>query len=240
MIEVTREMVSDIPAPPRTKTWGVLPHGHVINAMDAGCRNIGLVPDGPDFNERFEVSDNGAKMFAVWSFKGGEIMPTIGFRNSTDKTMSWGIASGSMVYVCANMQFHGEYLNYQKHTGVLDYDTAYDFANATIQRVYNKSEFLVDWMYKLREVELDDTHRKAYLYDQLTNGVIKMNQLRTHDECWEKEREVASVEGYSPCSLYAHHNATTRHLNQFNMNTVFERTNTLFGISDDYYNQLAA
>lgn len=240
MIRATRELVCDIPAPPRTKTWGVLPHGQVVAAMDAGCRNVGLPTDGPDFSERYELSGDGAKMFALWSFGQDEIVPSVGFRNSTDKTMTWGIASGSYVYVCGNMQFVGSYLDFQKHIGKLTFETAFDFATDTIQRVYNKSKQIVDWNYSLRKVKITGNDRKAYWYDQFINRIISLKYINKHRECLEEEQKVAEEYGYNPDSLYVHHGATTRLLNSYSMPTVFDKTNTLYGITDDYYMQLAA
>lgn len=241
MIKATRELVCDIPAPPRTKTWGVLPHGQVVAAMDAGCRNAGLPIEGPDFFERYELSDDGAKMFALWSFGQDEVVPAIGFRNSVDKTMAWGIASGSYVYVCANMQFVGDYMDFQKHTGKLNFETAFDFASDTIQRVYAKSKQIVDWNYILRKVDIKKgSDYKAYMYDQLVNKVISLKSLKRHKECLNEEHDVAVKAGYNPNSLYVHHAATTRLLNAYSMSTVFDKTNTLYGITDDYRLQLAA
>lgn len=240
MIKTTRELVCDIPSPKRTKTWGVLPHGQVVAAMDAGCRNVGLPTDGPDFSERYELSKDGAKMFALWSFGDGEIVPTVGFRNSTDKTMSWGIVSGSYVFVCSNMQFVGDYMDFQKHTGKLNFETAFDFATDTIQRVYTKSKQIVDWNYSLRKVELNDIERKAYMYDQVVNKILSLKYLKKHGECFYEETEVADDYGYNPKSLYCHYAATTRLLNGYSMPTVFDKTNTLYGITDEYRLRFAA
>lgn len=230
-IVANREIINAVPAPPRTKTWGVVPHHSVLNAMDTAIAMAGArVSD-----ERYEMARDGSKMFAVWQLDGeGLIRPTVGFRNSMDKSMSFAIVAGSMVTVCSNGQFSGEYMTYRKHTGSFDVDTAIEFASGSVIAAVKRSSTLIEWQESLKEVGMTRLHSKAFRYDLLEAEILGVKALARFDQCLKEEQAVAREYDYDATSLYSHHGAVTRMSRDLNIRSVINRTRNLEAVTDWY------
>ena len=102
--------------PEATGTHHPIPHGTLVNTVKDVVRgaqwNI-MDTDYALFHENNE-------MFAVWRIQNGKSHPdydlTIGLRNSHNKLFAAGMAVGSYVMVCSNLDFSGEVTFGRKHT----------------------------------------------------------------------------------------------------------------------------
>ena len=102
--------------PEATETHHPIPHGTLVETVKDVVReaqwNI-MDTDYALFHENNE-------MFAVWRIQNGESHPdydlTIGLRNSHNKLFAAGMAVGSYVMVCSNLDFSGEVTFGRKHT----------------------------------------------------------------------------------------------------------------------------
>jgi hypothetical protein len=112
------------PAPARTKSYTPVAHRAVLDMVLNKARLAGLQPavdtqDDPAAHVGIILAKKGMRMFAVARFKhrdGREI--ALGMRNSYDKSMSLGIATGQSVMVCSNMCFSGRDATFmRRHTG---------------------------------------------------------------------------------------------------------------------------
>lgn len=94
--------LSLIPTPEATATWTPVSHRQLANSIRTiGQDLIGL----PLHSEKYGVARQGQQMFAMITFKAdhSEMGLSIGFRNSTDRSMSIGITVGSSVFVFSNL-----------------------------------------------------------------------------------------------------------------------------------------
>jgi hypothetical protein len=102
--------------PEVTETHHPIPHGTLVETVKDVVRgaqwNI-MDTDYALFHENNE-------MFAVWRIQNGKSHPdydlTIGLRNSHNKLFAAGMAVGSYVMVCSNLDFSGEVTFGRKHT----------------------------------------------------------------------------------------------------------------------------
>lgn len=230
--QFTREQVMAIPAPPRTNTWGVLSHGDIIRAMVKGVDENDI--DIDTIQERYQLTNDGKRLFAVWTFGTGAILPAVGFRHSIDKSFAWGIAAGSNVYVCSNLCIDGQFVDFIIQRGNVDLQLAFDFATTTIGTTLELCGKSIHWMKTLKHIGMSISQKKAYVYDLLDQGVLPFTQLDDYKASLKAEMICAKATSYDPYSLYAMHNATTRHMKHLSFGAQHERAKTLTEITNNY------
>jgi len=233
--------IYSIPTPPRTKTWGVLAHGEVVEIMKCACRDSGMEPN--EASKKYEVSKKGKRLFATWTFANNEgqtIAPTIGFRNSIDKSLSFGIVGGLRVIVCSNLDFAGEFTFFRKHTGNLSIKEAITYAKQSTFKIVRNIGHQIVRLKSYRYVDMDINSIKAYKYDLLANKIISVPELKTLDECFIKERKISIADGYLNDNLYILHSSVTRLLKEKSLPIIMDRTRILNNISTYYYDKIAA
>lgn len=164
--EVFRHDLGSIRTPDPTDTWRPVPHLEVVETLLHAAADKGLRVT----NERYAVLDGalypqpghaiplpGARMFGSVDFEplsGLEFpagcAPSVGLRNSHDKSFALSILSGARVLVCANGVLSGEFVISRKHTSGLELREEVDRAleafiegtaqfNATYERLQAKS-----------------------------------------------------------------------------------------------------
>ena len=102
--------------PEATETHYPIPHGTLIETVRDVVRGAQWSITDTDYALFHENNE----MFAVWRIQNGQSHPdydlTIGLRNSHNKMFAAGMAVGSYVMVCSNLDFSGEVAIGRKHT----------------------------------------------------------------------------------------------------------------------------
>jgi hypothetical protein len=116
----TIDDVRAIETPQATETWQPVSHSLVVATVGNALKNVGYRVD----TERYELDADGRRMFAVWTILNGapshdDHKLMIGFRNAHDKAFALGMAFGTWMLVCANMEFGADYVIGRKHTSRL-------------------------------------------------------------------------------------------------------------------------
>ena len=78
----------------------------------------------------------------------------LGFRNSVDKTLVVGLTAGTRVFVCDNLAFSGEFVDYHKHISILTLDGLRDAARRAISEVTVKMQAFAEWQEDLKTFSL--------------------------------------------------------------------------------------
>lgn len=102
--ESTLEQVKQVPVPPHTSTWRPVPYGQAIEWVRLTVQDrIGARIE----TERFGLNREGNQLFGLMTLDTGdaEHALSIGIRGSYDKSLAWGVAIGSNVFVCDNLCF---------------------------------------------------------------------------------------------------------------------------------------
>jgi len=117
---VTEAEVINVPAVPFTETFRPVHHREVISVMRESIHNTGL----EIVSSQYTLARDGMQFFAVWDLSegNGEMCWSIGIRNSMDKSLALGVVSGTRVFVCSNLAFSGEFVEFRKHTKGLTQD----------------------------------------------------------------------------------------------------------------------
>lgn len=108
------------PVAARTSTYSPVSHSEIHGTISSLCQENGFGIDGIEIKGRtpksaivlYDLSDKNAG-----NLKGieREIGIRIGFKNSYDRTMSFGFAIGSQVFICSNGMVSGEYTIKKQH-----------------------------------------------------------------------------------------------------------------------------
>ena len=102
--------------PEATETHYPIPHGTLVETV----RDVVVGAQWNITDTDYALFHENNEMFAVWRIQNGESHPdydlTIGLRNSHNKMFAAGMAVGSYVMVCSNLDFSGEVVIGRKHT----------------------------------------------------------------------------------------------------------------------------
>lgn len=112
---VTPQEIALIPLPERTRSYAPIHHLDILQRVTDRAQANGLALSTMDLG----IAREGRQFFASLTFDGGDDVAalSIGVRNSYDKSLSVGVATGSRVFVCSNLCFSGSGLTVmRKHT----------------------------------------------------------------------------------------------------------------------------
>ena len=234
-MRLNRQEIEAIPSPEYTKTWHPISHKEVLDSLDMVVKAEGVAVVG----ESYSVKNNGRNMFGTWTLDmplGGGSLVQLGFRNSLMKTFAVGVAAGTHVMACSNMQFSGEFLEFRKHTSGLDFEELLITATAAFSGVLVKSMELHEWHESLRPIALPEPDFKALTFDAMRAGILAPNRFK--DFLGKHEEEVVLSKGEG--GLYEFHGAITRMNRDNNLFTVGYRTADLKVLCDGYADLKAA
>ena len=124
----TEEFLLEIPFPSRTTSYTPIPHSSVINKIREEADKNNLIVSSTNYS----TARNGNVVVGNFNFYADDprFEMRLMFKNSYDKTVSFGIASGCSVFVCSNGMVTGEFALKRKHTGDADYDVDDFIVNA--------------------------------------------------------------------------------------------------------------
>jgi hypothetical protein len=203
----TYDVVKAVGTPDRTRTWGVVGHGDFVDLLtDAVHAN-----DYDIVKQEYSLSRDGGKMFGVFTLDVGdpEGARMIGFRNSINKTMAAGITAGRRVFVCDNLAFSGEFIDYYKHVGRLTVAVLKDAAHTAIGTVANKMEAFEGWHKALHTKKLTKTDAQVLTFRAIENNILPAgNFSKFHELFFEKENDQNNA--YYDDNLYGFHGAMTQ------------------------------
>jgi hypothetical protein len=231
----TRSEIEAIPAPEYTKTWHPISHKEVLDSLDliVQAEGVGVV------NESYSTRNAGRNMFGTWTLDiplgdGGSLVQ-LGFRNSLMKTFAVGVAAGTHVIACSNMQFSGQFLEFRKHTSGLTFEELLYVADAAFGKALDQAKELHEWHEGLRAIPLPEPQMKALTFDAMDRGILPANRFGAFREMHRAEVELAGDDG-----LYPWHGALTRINRDLNLFSVGRRTADLRVLCDEYASQVAA
>jgi len=222
--KVTEAEVIQVPAVPFTKSHHPVHHRYIIDAIRSGVAATGL----EIVSTEYVLANNGKRMFGVWDLSGGsdELCWSIGIRNSMDKSMALGITAGTRVFVCENLSFSGEFVEFRKHTKGLVYDELEFMAYRAMKKmVMNLTQFQA-WHEGLKNFSLTEWDAKILLVEIMTNNIIPPSRFARFNELY-----FGGV--YEP-TLWGFHETVTDMLRDSNLLTLPGKNRELNVVLDTY------
>lgn len=221
---VTEAEVLQVPAVPFTKSFHPVHHRQVLDAIRSGIVAVGL----EIIRREYVLANNGNRMFGIWDLSGGsdELCWSIGIRNSMDKSMALGITAGCRVFVCDNLAFSGDFVEFRKHTKGLVYDELEFMAYRAMKKmVLNLTRFQA-WHEGLKNFPLTEWDAKILLVEIMTNNIIPPSKFARFNELY-----FGGV--YKP-TLWGFHESVTDLLRDSNLLALPKKNRMLNGVLNTY------
>lgn len=220
--------VRAVPEPEFTNTWHPLSHGKVLTAIGGALDNAEIAVS----SKQYSLNQDGLNMFSVWNLgieKNG-MNWAMGIRNSLNKKFAVGVCAGSHVFVCDNLAFTGQFVEFRKHTGLLNIDELNGLAARAIKGVTHKMELFAEWHMQLKEFSLTDTQFKVLTFESMKRKVFAPSKFEKFIDCYKEENEQTDHSE----SLYAFHGAVTRLMRGTSLFQVQRDSDRLNQVIDDY------
>ncbi|MCU0288728.1 MAG: DUF932 domain-containing protein, partial [Acidobacteria bacterium] len=182
---ITRQELDLIQIPPKTETYTPISHFELANRIATVSQD--MLSDYVMIGESYGIARSGNQLFAVLNFQGEskEMAMSVAFRNSYDKSLSFGLAFGSTVFVCDNLALTGDIVVMRKHSKTI-MDTLDDLIIANIFRArqaYQKILFDSD---KLKRRPLQDKQAFAVMGLLFGQNLVSPRQLTKLRQEWER------------------------------------------------------
>jgi hypothetical protein len=201
------EVVMDVPTPDRTRTWGAIGHGQLIDTLKGAVDKTNLVIK----REEYSLSKDGGRMFGVFTLESLDLEKSnmLGFRNSIDKTLAVGLTAGARVTVCDNMVFSGEFIDYHVHRAKLTVEALEIAADTAVQSMLVKIAEFNNWHEGLNQYQLKRTDAEALTFRAVETGVLSPGKFgKFHELFFTKNNE--ENDAYYADTLYGFHGAMTQ------------------------------
>lgn len=209
---MTEQEIFDVAMPLHGSRYKPVTHREIIEITENYLNENGLIVT----NKHYNTSRDGEQLIAYWRlgnmrFDNSEMMPMIGFRNSYDKSMSFGYTSGNQIIVCGNGMILGELGVYRaKHMGTIRINLE-DNIHAILvntSRIYDSLKLLSD---NLKEVELDKRTTAELLGRMyIENKIINSTELNII----KGELEEPTYEDFKDSTAWSLYNHCTYALKQ--------------------------
>jgi len=188
-------------------------------------------------SHRIDTNKSGSQAFGTLILNSGNDSDfMLGWRNSTDKTLSIGLCSGLHIVNCANLMFSGKFLTFRKHTSGLYIEEVEDLTKEAVIELPVYKEQMDTKLAQYAEIEIETPVLKEITYDLIMNKVFSPSQFHNFHNCMDEEMELGS----NVRTLNTVHNGVTRLLRKQPLMTVSDSTPLLTAVTDDYYLQYAA
>ena len=205
---VSEDVVKSIVQPEFTRTWHPYSHAEVLNVLETARKDLGFKV----VHRQYSLANEGLRMTGAWGIdtskkKGSEghhIYQAIIFRNSMDKSCSFGIAGGTDTWVCENLMIVGNYIEFRKHSATLDVPELQKAVFDGITALKPRLKQTLAWHTAMNLVELTEAETKALAYDAIQGGIISKHKVPTFHNLLFGENHT-----YDPLRLYGFHGAST-------------------------------
>ena len=175
-----------VPIPAATPTYTPLPHEEAINRLlTPSLAQLPVVLK----SARYGLARQGRRMFAVLEFRSKGDTDwgfAWGVRNSYDRSVSYGIAGGSSVFVCSNLCFSGNAITvFRKHTSRIMHDVD-GMINGAVSTGWGHYREMDADLNSFRGVRVSDDDAHAALGVALGRGWLRSGELLKAAKYWRQ------------------------------------------------------
>jgi hypothetical protein len=205
---VTREELARyVPALPETKTFRPVPHIQLAERMITLACDI--LSGWTLLSESYTIARDGAQCFSTLTFtRGDEGMNfSLGWRNSTDKSLAIGLALGAQVICCSNLMLDDEIKILRKHSAKV-WDDIETLAITSFYRHTHSYDKILSDVDQLKRKLLSDDQAAAIFGKLFYNGLLSPRQLPVAVKEWK----TPTFPEFQPRTLFSLYNCSTHAL----------------------------
>jgi len=199
---ITENQLYAIPLPERTESYTPIDNGRIVDLIKEEADKRNLFISG----SKFKASNNMNKVIGQFNILSNysELGLMVAYRNSSDKSRSFGLGLGAVVWICENGMISGEVVVKRKHTEDADQDVSYKIIEgfALIEDNFGK---MIEAQQKLQSVTIDhkitsELVGRMFMQHEIIN-TYQLNLLKK--ECEESQVFQTVYEpGFSAWDLY--------------------------------------
>lgn len=228
----SEEMLRGTPLPSKTVTYTPVPNSLIFDILYDKLNEYNLHVKQTDLT----MSPNGNRFIGLYDIESdnSELGYRIGFKNSYDGSMAFGMGVGSVVWLCSNGMVHGEISNKRIHRGNADKDVE-EIIKMSLDQYQEKHDENVKIMTTLKEVILDTNEIYKVIGEMCYKGIMNGNELTRF------KREITTSKLFNnltnnPDGIYAWdlYNHATEVLKKASYNSYFEKHKM---VNDLIYNE---
>lgn len=223
------EAVFAAPEVEGTATWKPVHHRELITSLNASVNNAGMVVE----KRQYSLSNDGGRMFGLWQLGAvnTDMAYMVGIRNSTNRTLSIGLACGTNVFVCDNLAFSGELVQFRRHTKNVINDLQ-ALCDRAILQIATKVKAFADWHRSLKQYTLREVQAELLTMQAMRRGVISGTDLAKVEKLFFDRQGVDCK--FNRPDLYCWHGAVTEILRDRNIYANFYRNAKLTKLCKEF------
>ena len=232
----SRDELSSISTPRKTKSWVPISHHRLVNLTEKTIEDNGFKIK----NQAHGLWGNGDRYFGLFELTNGKKIDDytliLGLRNSHDKTFPASLALGNQVLVCDNLSFFGEVVLSRRHTRFIERD----LPSVVTQAVGCLSEMRVQQDERIsiyKSCEITDAIAHDLMIKSVDSGVIPVTKLPAVIKEWRNPKHQEFKEINS--SIWRLFNAFTESFKNRPLNTLPKRSQVLHGLLEKHCNSLS-
>jgi len=180
--QVAKADLDLVPLPRETSTYIPISHYQLTDLILTVSQDV--LKDYVLVGENYGLARKGNQLFACLNFKGesSEMALSIAYRNSYDKSMTFGMAFGAQVYICENLALTGDIVVMKKHTKTV-WETLEDTVIANIFKAQKHYQKVIVDSQRMKSIAMDN--RSAFqmmglLFGHEIVGPRQLTVLRDH------------------------------------------------------------
>lgn len=218
----TNEMIlRDVELPKRTISYTTVPNALIFDKLHEQLDNYGLEVVSSDLT----MSPNGKRFIGLYDIQSSdaELGYRIGFKNSYDGSMAFGMGVGSVVWLCSNGMVHGEIAEKIIHRGNADIDVQ-EIIKRSIEEYQKRHDENIRVRENLKEIYCSSDEVFKIMGESCYKGILNGNELTrlkkeiTTSELFQNMTD--HEDGIMAWDLYNHY---TEVLKKASFNTYFEK-----------------
>lgn len=194
--------VLSVPVPAQTDSYIPVSNKHLIDSVKDHLSSNGLSVS----NEQYELSKNGLQLFGSMSIEtintGAVMVKEFGFRNSYDKSLPVGFASGSKVLVCSNLMFRGEIILMRKHT-LNVYGDFEKLLSQAVSGINTQFNFIQEEYEKMNKIRVSDTEAAHITGEMYFKNKIKDTHVSIIKKEWKETYKNKTAWDFCQCTTEA-------------------------------------
>jgi uncharacterized protein DUF932 len=168
---LTRAQLAAIPAPEPMGRWHrPVPHHQLVDTVLSEATDRGLTL----IREKYAVGAAGHALFGILDFAhpvdGEERAMSLGFRNSTDQSLSLQAVAGSHVFVCDNLALSGDFETWaRKNTTGLD---LWQLVHDGFAKFADQVATFEGQVARLKGAPIADNAARALMWEVFSRGLL--------------------------------------------------------------------
>lgn len=182
------ELLCNQSVPNKTESYTPVANADILNEFEKNFTRAGYKATPTDFRVNKSLNQV-IGYYDVATNDDPEIGFRIGFKNSYDKSMSFGVAMGGVVFICSNGMVSGEVSERRVHTGNADVDVISKIQYA-FEHMEDEMKRNIELKKRLKETPVSERDFHTIMGSLWVNGnVLNETQLKKmRKECYESDK----------------------------------------------------